>query len=232
MKTLLCVILDRSGSMSGREADVVGGVNTFLEGQRAVPGEALVSLVRFDTEIETFVATKPLALVEPLKPSDFVPRGQTALLDAIGRTLARLDQEWWEHRPDKAIVVIVTDGAENASREFKRERIKEMIQARERSERWSFIYLGANVDAFAEAAAMGFTVQNTAGYANTEKGVRATYGVVSQSVMNMRTGVADDAMLGGNIAEDGTIDRSTTPANLGRTSTTKPDAVDTWSPPA
>lgn len=201
MKALLCAILDRSGSMSGRETDVIGGVNKFIEEQKAVPGEARLSLVRFDTEYEKFRPIQPLNEVEPLKRDEYVPRGSTALLDAIGRTLFALDMEWSLYQPDKCIVVIVTDGQENASREFKHAQIKAQIESREKSGKWTFIYLGADVTTFDDAAGLGIQMSNTAQYSNTAAGTKSLYSTVSASVGSLRSG-ATHAGLGGVIPED------------------------------
>lgn len=204
MKAMICLILDRSGSMAGREADVIGGVNTFIEEQKKLPDPASIAMVRFDSEgVERFRKMGSLAEAQPLTAADFVPRGGTPLLDAIGKTLVDLDGDWKAEQPERAILVIVTDGQENASREFTKPKIREMIQARQDSGKWAIIYLGANVDAFAEAGTMGIAAQNTAGYMNTAAGTQAVYGEASLSVKHMRsTGATLSTNLGRNIPED------------------------------
>lgn len=237
MKTMICLILDRSGSMAGRETEVIGGVNTFLDEQKALPDPASIAFVRFDTgAIERFRPMQPLAVAQHLTPADFQPRGGTPLLDAVGSTVAALDDDWKRERPDRCVVVIVTDGAENSSREYTREKVKELIQSRQDSGKWAFIYLGANVDAFAEAGSMGISMANTANYRNTAKGVRAAYNTVSGSVSKMRaTGgtVADN--LGGDIKEDGSLAKKTTGANAGPAIAPKTWAIPiptaAWTPP-
>src|SRR3990167_6944268 len=95
MKTMICLILDRSGSMHGRENDVIGGVNSFIEEQKKLPDPASIAFVRFDTEaIERFRAMGPLSEVQPLTLADYQPRGGTPLLDAVGTTIAKLDDDW------------------------------------------------------------------------------------------------------------------------------------------
>src|SRR6185369_4884147 len=163
MKTMICLILDRSGSMAGRESDVVGGVNTFIEEQKKLPDPACMAFVRFDTDaIERFRQMQNISEVSPMNKEEYQPRGGTPLLDAIGQTINGLDSDWKKENPDRAIVVIVTDGEENSSREYTKEKIKDMIKAREDSGKWSFIYLGANVDSFANAGSMGINLQNVA----------------------------------------------------------------------
>lgn len=229
---MICLILDRSGSMGGRENDVVNGVNSFIEEQKKLPDPASIAFVRFDTEdIERFRPMQSLAEVQPLTREDYVPRGGTPLLDAVGRTINQLETDWRIEKPDRCIVVVVTDGEENSSHEFTKEKIKSLIKAREDSKQWAFIYLGANVDAFAEGAALGFNLSNTAGYRNTARGVGSTYSTLSASVGVMRQSGSNVAHnLGGNIGEDGTV----TPAKPPKKATNKPTPqgpTSTWHPP-
>lgn len=233
MKAMICLILDRSGSMSGREADVIGGVNSFIEEQKKLPDPASVAFVRFDTQgIERFRTMAPLADVKPLTSDDYKPRGGTPLLDAVGKTITALDDDWKAEQPDRCIVVIVTDGQENESREYTKQKVKELIQARQESGKWAFIYLGANVDSFAEAGSMGIAGANTANYHNTAMGTKALYQTVSASVGRMRaTGEVVAQNLGGTIGEDGGLSKATgdvtaqAPIGGGSSNSTK------WTPP-
>ena len=204
MKTMICLILDRSGSMAGREADVIGGVNTFLDEQKKLPDPASLAMVRFDTGgVERFRPMQALAEVQPLTAADYQPRGGTPLLDAIGKTLVDLDTDWKTEQPERAILVIVTDGEENESREYKKAKIKEMIESRQASGKWAIVYLGANVDAFHEAAAMGVSLANSAGYVNTAAGTKQMYATMDCAVATMRkTGNMTASNLGRNIGED------------------------------
>jgi uncharacterized protein YegL len=238
MKTMICLILDRSGSMNGRENDVIGGVNTFLDEQKKLPDPASIAMVRFDTEAtERFRAMQPLTDCAPLTKDDYQPRGGTPLLDAIGKTLTDLDNDWKAEQPERAILVIVTDGEENASREYKKAKIKEMIESRQASGKWAIVYLGANVDAFAEAGSMGIVAQNSGGYTNTSRGTKTMYAAMSGSVSQMRTTGATVAHnLGRNIGEDEdeqpkglpTPPVQKTPAQ----SWSAPQASGAWTPPA
>lgn len=227
MKTMICLILDRSGSMGGRENDVINGVNSFLEEQKKLPDPASIAFVRFDSEaIERFRPMQALGEVKPLAREEYQPRGGTPLLDAVGRSIAQLEEDWKAEKPDRAIVVIVTDGEENSSKEYTKAKIQALIKARQDSGLWAFIYLGANVDAFAEAGSMGISTANTAGYTNTAAGNKAMYATFSASVGRMRsTGATLAHNLGGNIDEDGGVNAKGVPAPA----STAPSA--TWAPP-
>src|SRR5947207_2466286 len=183
------------------------------------------ALVRFDSEAtERFRAMQPIAEVKPLTNAEYEPRGWTPLLDAVGMTITQLDQDWKAEKPDRCIVVIVTDGHENASTEYTKAKVKRLIEARQASNLWSFIYLGANVDAFAEAGALGIATANTAGWTGTSAGVGTTYSTVSKSVGTMRaTGQTVAHNLGvANLGED----PDATPAP-----TVQGQQTQAWTPP-
>lgn len=240
-KTMLCLILDRSGSMGGRESDVINGVNSFIAEQKKLPNPATIALVRFDTEsIERFRPMRDLREAYPISRDDYQPRGGTPLLDAVGRTITELDNDWKAHAPNRAIVVIVTDGQENSSREFSKAQIKQMIESREKSGMWSFIYLGADKEAFAEAHSMGIQMTNTAQYHNTTLGTRTMYAAASNSIGMMRSGAAS-ASLGGVIPEDPNDQNWVKPTDVpAQTTTTEASwtpptgavVIETWHPPA
>jgi uncharacterized protein YegL len=232
MKTMICLILDRSGSMQGREGDVIGGVNNFIEEQKKLPDPASVAFVRFDTEIERFRPMVDLSKVEPLTKAEYQPRGSTALLDAVGQTITKLDEDWKAEKPDRCIVVIVTDGAENASREYTKAKIQALVKARQDSNLWAFIYLGANVDAFDEANSMGISTANSAGYTNTAAGNKHMYATASASVGRMRmTGATVAHNLGvANLGEDDDDQSMKVPPPV--IPTVQPAAASTtWVPP-
>ena len=240
MKTMISILLDRSGSMGGREGDVVQGVNNFLIEQRKLPDPACVAITRFDTEgTERFRGMTDLAFIHHIAIHEYQPRGGTPLNDAICNELELLEQDWRRERPDRAIVVIVTDGHENSSRRFTKAQVKRMVQARQESGKWSFIYLGANVDAFDEAQGLGIWASNAAGYTSTAAGTASAYHVMSNSVSNMRVTGQSTAGLGGNISEQGTIGTfkapAADPAALPVEPWTVPDGTpsgETWKEPA
>lgn len=180
--TELVLIVDRSGSMSKISSDAEGGLNAFLEEQREnTPGKVQVTLVEFDHEINTL---HDGADIEDVKPYKLVPRGTTALLDAVGFTInkvgERLANTREEERPGRVIVVVVTDGLENSSKEFKKKDLLDKIEHQKEKYSWEFVYLGANQDAFAEGSSLGFNA--SANYVATSNGVRSMYASLSSSI--------------------------------------------------
>jgi Mg-chelatase subunit ChlD len=186
MKTEILAVLDISGSMHTIAADAIGGFNTFLKDQQSIDGEARMSVILFDDKYQVLYKAKPLAEAEPLTAQTFVPRGGTALLDAIGRTLnqqgARIEAEGWA---EKVIVCILTDGGENQSREFTTPVIQDMVKAAE-AKGWSFVFLAANQDAFATGALYGFNAAHTQSFAASGAGVEAAYGSMSNTTRTLR----------------------------------------------
>lgn len=207
---MIYIVLDRSGSMGGKENDVIGGVNTFIADQKKLPDPASIAFVRFDTQIERFRPMQSLSEVKDLTVEEYRPRGMTALVDAVGMTLNEADKDWVTEKPDQAIMVIVTDGQENASKEFNKEKVKAMVQAREKSDKWAFIFLGdaKSIDSFGEASSLGINLANTASYQPTTKGTRSMYAAASASVGTMRaTGHKVATNLGGDLDEDGNVSK-------------------------
>jgi hypothetical protein len=183
--TDITLVVDRSGSMQAVQEDAEGGVNAFMEEQAKEPGEALLTLVQFDTEYEILHSGVPVGDVPHY---DLVPRGMTALLDAVGRAinetgerLAKMDEK---DRPGLVIFVINTDGLENSSQEFTRDQIKEMIEHQQSQYNWHFTFLGANQDAFAEARHLGIRAAGAAPYAADK--VARSYGAAASKVKRMR----------------------------------------------
>jgi len=184
--TDITLVVDRSGSMARICEDAEGGVNTFIDQQAREPGDALLTLVQFDSEYEFLHEGVP---IENVSRYDLVPRGATALLDAVGRAInetgERLAKLAESDRPGLVIFVVVTDGYENASKEFGKPQIKQLIERRQRDSGWQFTFLGANQDAFAEAGSMGFHAAGVADYAADK--VSAAYLATSGKVARMRS---------------------------------------------
>ena len=162
--TEIAIVLDRSGSMASMSKEAIGGYNSFLESQQKLPGEAKLTLILFDHEYIVAQNGRPIKDVPPLDETTYVPRGTTALLDAIGRTVntigERLGKTPEPDRPAKVLIVILTDGLENASQEFKREQILAMIKRQRETYSWEFIFLGANQDAIQAGTAIGVSADH------------------------------------------------------------------------
>ena len=191
MRVEIIDITDRSGSMQDIRNDIIGGFNALIEDQKKLPGEARLTYVQFDHEYHLQYAAKNIQTVEPLTLDGYIPTGTTALLDGIGRTLdeqgKRIAAEKWA---DKVIVCIRTDGFENASRDYKLDRVKEMIKhAQEHG--WTFIFSGADIDAFAAGANLGISGQHTRGYSKSDPlGTTQSYAFASSTIADFRTGIA------------------------------------------
>lgn len=187
--TDITLVVDRSGSMGSIRNDAEGGINEFIRQQAVEPGEALLTLLQFDTEYELVHSGVPVAEVPRYR---LEPRGMTALLDAVGRAInetgQRLAAMSEAERPGLVIFVIVTDGAENSSQEFSRADIRQMIEHQQSKYSWQFTFLAANQDAFAAGGSLGI---DSAGIANFAMGnMQATYAVTNAKVARMRRAVA------------------------------------------
>lgn len=191
--THVTVILDRSGSMESVRDDTVGGINTFLEQQKAGPGEATLTLVQFDTgdPYEVIHRFRPIGEVPPLTTETYVPRGGTPLLDALGRGINDIDSAvaglGKGQAPEKVVVAVVTDGQENSSREFGKEQVREMVR-RKTGEGWRFIFLSADLDAIDDAVSLGFRRSSTASFDMSGEGVHCCMSMLSDSVCRERAG--------------------------------------------
>ena len=188
---IICVI-DRSGSMSAIKDDAIGGFNAFVESQKQVAGTASLTLILFDHEYKLLFQNRDLHAVEPLTKKTFVPRGQTALFDAVGRAIeevgGRLSAMPEEERPEKVLVCILTDGAENDSRRYSREMIRQMIDHQRSRYSWEFAFLAANQDAFAEAESVGIGRSMTASFDGSPLGARNVLVTMSRMASTFRKG--------------------------------------------
>lgn len=187
----LVFILDRSGSMGGLETDTIGGFNSMLEKQKKEDGEANVTTVLFDDQIEVVHDRFPIEAVKPLTDEDYFVRGSTALLDAIGSTVKKIENVQKrlpdELKAENVIFVITTDGCENSSSEYTVKMVRKMIE--EQQERgWQFIFMGANMDAVAEAGKLGINKNHAVSYENDSEGVALNYAASSRVLSNMRVG--------------------------------------------
>ena len=179
---IVCVI-DRSGSMDSIKNDAIGGFNAFLKEQQSLPGEAAMTIVMFDHEYLVPYSGVPIQNIKPLDDSSYIPRGTTALNDAIGRAVSELKCR----NPKKAIILILTDGHENASHEFNKSQIKEMMKECE-DRGWFVSYLSVTLDAFDDARSYGIGRGQTASYSNTGNGIFCMMATASQATSDYRGG--------------------------------------------
>ncbi|WP_265443868.1 vWA domain-containing protein [Acetivibrio straminisolvens] len=188
--TELVFILDRSGSMEGLESDTIGGYNSMLEKQKKEPGEAIVTTVLFDDKYELLHDRINLRGISPITDKEYFARGTTALLDAVGKTINKIANAQKhtseDERTEHVMFVIITDGMENASREFGYEKVREMIERQKSQYGWEFIFLGANIDAVATAERFGINSDRAANYNADSEGTMLNYEVISETVSCMR----------------------------------------------
>lgn len=189
--TELVFILDRSGSMSGLESDTIGGYNAMLKKQQQEPGEATVTTVLFDDEYQLLHDRINIKGISPITEKEYFVRGTTALLDAIGKTIHKIHNAQQhtspEHRADKVLFVIITDGMENASREYSYAQVKQLVERQKETYGWEFIFLGANIDAIATAATFGISADRAANYHADSQGTQLNYEAVGCAVSEFRT---------------------------------------------
>lgn len=194
--THIAVIIDRSGSMEQIMSDVIGGFNKFVEEQKALPGEATLTLVIFDDAYDVLHDFIDIKDVPPLTSDVCYARRWTALLDAVGVTIktvgAKLSSMPEDERPSKVLVSIYTDGAENKSKEFSQDQIKEMIKIQREKHSWEFTFTGVGIESFAQAqaAGMGIDPDLVAQVDRTSKGAVRSMNLCSQGAASYRGGGA------------------------------------------
>lgn len=195
--TMVVVVLDRSGSMAMLQEATLEGLNAFLDTQRNTPGEALIHLAQFDNKYDVIYPFRKLHEVANVTPEVYVPRGSTALMDAIGRSIsevgAHLASLSEEDRPGKVLFVVQTDGAENASREFSREQIFGMIDHQRSKYGWEFLFLGANQDAIKTGASLGIAGASSITYSANPVATRAVFSSTGRLASDYRTGAIGSA---------------------------------------
>ena len=189
--TEIVFLLDRSGSMSGLEADTIGGFNSMLEKQKQEPGEAILSAVLFDHECEVVYDRVDIRRAEPMTEKQYYTRGSTALLDALGGAIRHIATAHRyardEDRPGKTIFVITTDGCENASRRCSYREVRELVEHEKEKYGWEFLFLGANMDAISAAGQMGISADRAVRYEHDSEGTALNFKVVSEAVCTMRS---------------------------------------------
>ena len=190
--TELVFILDRSGSMGGLEGDTIGGFNAMIEKQKKQEGEAFVTTILFDHETEVLHDRIPLEKVAPLTDKDYMVRGCTALLDAIGEAIERvkLIHKYIraEDVPAQTMFVITTDGMENASKKFDSKTVKGLIE-KQKKQGWEFLFIGANIDAVETASRFGISEDRAVNYCADSQGTGVVYESVCEAVSDVRGGM-------------------------------------------
>ncbi len=185
-RTEVAVIVDRSGSMMSIREDAEGGLNSFLKKMQKAKGEVVLTLAQFDNHYDLLV--RRCSIRDSLPEFKLSPRGTTALYDAVGRTVQTLGEDLANlpegERPGKVLVLIVTDGLENASREFKPGDVQEMIRHQKEKYGWEFLYIGANQDAIEAGGKLGIDKDGSVNYKGSSRGVRAMYSAVTSGVMD------------------------------------------------
>ncbi len=202
--TEIVFILDRSGSMSGLEADTIGGYNSLIERQKKEEGEAYISTVLFDDTCEVLHDRVSLDKIEPMTDKEYYVRGCTALLDALGGAIHHIGNVHKyaseEDRPEKTLFIITTDGQENASHRYSYEKVKHMVERQKEKFGWEFLFLGANIDAIAEAGRFGIKADRAVNYNCDSVGTAINFNVLSEAVTRVRA-CAEPCMMNEALAD-------------------------------
>ena len=191
--TEIVFILDRSGSMSGLEQDTIGGFNSMIKQQKNAEGETLISTILFDNVSEVLHDRINVKDIQPLSDHDYMVRGCTALLDAIGGAIHHIGNihkyARREDVPEHIMFVITTDGMENASRYYSSNRVKQMIERQKIKYGWEFLFLGAHIDAVETASLFGIVVDRAVNYQCDSEGTALNYEVISEAISAVRCSV-------------------------------------------
>ena len=188
--TELVFILDKSGSMAGLEKDTIGGYNSMLAKQKEVDGDAFLTTVLFDNGYELLHDRIDIKAVSSISEMEYRVGGSTALIDAIGKTIHKIGNVQKNtaegYRAENVIFVIITDGEENASREYSAEKVKAQIEQQKNQYGWEFIFLGANIDAVETAGRFGIAPNRAQSFHSDGDGTALNYRVVSEAVASFR----------------------------------------------
>lgn len=188
--TEMVFILDKSGSMCGLESDTIGGFNSLIKKQQNESGKCVVTTVLFSDSKETVHDRIPLEQISPMTENDYIPMGCTALFDSVGSTISHIASV---HRyirkedvPDKTVFVIITDGYENASREFTHKALKKLIEQKKKKDDWEFMFIGANIDACKTAQSIGISKEMAANYKADSEGTAVVFDALNAPMAALR----------------------------------------------
>lgn len=193
--TEIIFVIDKSGSMSHLAGDTIGGFNGFIESQKALDGKATLTTVLFDTTWRILHDGIDIHEVKSMTSSDYIAAGGTAMLDAIGEIINRVQDrhdELGAEKPEEVLFVITTDGEENSSRTFNKSQIEKMIKHQTNGHGWKFMFLGANMDAVKEAESIGISRDWSTNYAYDSKGIYDTFTTMSCTASAVRSNAVTD----------------------------------------
>lgn len=183
----LVFILDKSGSMSGFESDTIGGFNSVLSENRDKKGNVFITTVLFNNKMAILHNREPIQKVSNLTLDDYQVGGNTALLDAVGDSIIKMQENRKITKNNNVLFVIITDGEENSSREYSQAKIKSMIKSAETEDKWDFIFLGANIDAITAADNIGISPSKATGYVQDKSGYDKAYKAVNKAVESKKS---------------------------------------------
>jgi hypothetical protein len=191
--THISVILDRSGSMESIRDDIIGSFNAFVQEQKTEEGSATLTLVQFDTQnpYETVYDFTPIQFISALDRETYVPRASTPLLDALGRGINALERAILNmkeaERPSRVVMVVITDGQENSSREFRKDQIVKMIKEKTVKNDWQFVFLSADLGAIGDALSYGIDPDAALLFEKSHKGTTEVWASLSKEIGAYRT---------------------------------------------
>lgn len=197
--THISIILDRTGSMQEIRDDTIGGFNAFLKDQKDQLGTVTLTLVQFDSQdpYEKIHSFKPLHEVPELTRETFIPRASTPLLDAMGHGIIDLEHSLAklpdDQQPSKVVLMIITDGQENSSREFRKEQIAKMIQKKQEQNQWQIVFLSADLDGIEDAQQYGIRPQSSMSFDKSAQGTRSAWDSSSEAIRRHRESLDSSA---------------------------------------
>ena len=195
--THIIFVVDRSGSMSGIAKDMIGGYNEFIKKQKEIPGECEVFFYQFDDIYESVFENLSLQNVPELTDKTYIPRNCTALFDAVGKTInnigKKLSDMSEDERPERILVITLTDGQNNASKEFDGAAVRDMIKHQTEVYKWDFVFLGSNIDAWEAGGSIGVKSSSTLQFANNSGSVAGAFRSLNANARVYRCSAAKSA---------------------------------------